>query len=58
MKFKWQFWAGCAFAGAILLYGILAYIFMWAPVVVYRNNRDADPCVNNLHQMDAAINQF
>lgn len=57
MKFKWQFWTGWTFAAVVLTYCVLAYIFMWAPIVTYQNDT-TDVCVNNLIQIDAAISQF
>ena len=57
MKFKKQLWAGLAVAA--VSYCVLAYISMWPPVVHYaRATRSAWTCVNNLRQIDAAMNQF
>jgi hypothetical protein len=41
------------------IYCVPAYIFMWPPVVTrYFPPWSAHPCINNLRQVDAAINQF
>lgn len=56
MKLKRRIGIGLAVAAAT--YCVLAYIFMWPPIFVYRTDTDADPCANNLRQIDAAINQF
>jgi hypothetical protein len=33
MKFKWRLWSGPTFAAVVLVWLVLAYIFMWPPVV-------------------------
>jgi hypothetical protein len=62
MKSKWQFWTGWTFAAVVLAWCVLAYIFMWPPVVTDYYNHHASPsadvCRNNLRQLDAAIQQF
>jgi hypothetical protein len=63
MKFKWQFWTGWTFAAVVLTWCVLAYIFMWPPVVrnywsVHRQTSDVDVCINNLGQIDEAINRW
>jgi hypothetical protein len=59
MKFKWQFWTGWTFAAVVLAYCVLAYIFMWPPIVTYQSDHlPAHACINNLRMLDAAINQF
>ena len=41
------------------IYCVLAYIFMWPPVVTrYNPPWSAHPCLNHLRCVDAAINQF
>jgi hypothetical protein len=65
MKIKQRYLAGL---GAVFLtYGILAYIFMWPPVVRYISWKYfpkamavsvSNPCVNNLRQIDAAITEW
>ena len=54
---------GIGLAVAAATYCVLAYIFMWPPVVKYywnwhRNPAAANYCVNNLRSIDAALNQF
>ena len=61
MKLKRRIGIGLAVAAAT--YCVLAYIFMWPPVVRYywschRATSSASACVNNLRQIDAAIEQF
>jgi len=75
MKFKWRLWSGPTFAVVVLVWLVLAYIFMWPPVVTdYRmgphswdfwwNLREprgyssSYPCINNLRQIDGAINEW
>jgi len=64
MKFKWRLWSGPTFAVVVLAWLVLAYIFMWPPVVTnywahHRALSDAGgACVNNLRQIDAAINEW
>jgi hypothetical protein len=61
MKLKLLLLAGLGVS--IVTYCILAYIYMWPPVVRYywnnhTPNDDADPCVNNLRQIDAGIDEW
>jgi len=54
---------GIGLAVAAATYSVLAYIFMWPPVVRYywschRSTSSASACINNLRQIEAAINQF
>ena len=61
MKLRRRIGIGLAVAAAT--YCVLACIFMWPPVVRYywnwhRSTSSADACINNLRQIDAAINQF
>ena len=58
MKFEWKFWTGWTCAAVVIAYCVLAYIFMWSPLVVYRTDTDSTPCRNNLRQIDAAIYEF
>jgi hypothetical protein len=62
MKFKWRLWSGPTFAAVVLTlvftWCVLAYIFMWPPVVTYTYGSSACPCINNLIQLDAGINQW
>lgn len=50
-------------AALALTYCVLAYIFMWPPVVReywahHRPTSSANPCVNNLRQIDGAIQEW
>ena len=56
MKLKRQIGIGLAVAAAT--YCVLAYIFMWPPVVIYGDRTPAYACMNNLRQLDAAIAQY
>jgi len=57
MKLKRRIGIGLAVAAAT--YCVLAYIFMWWPVVTYHDYRTGgSPCINNLTQIDAAIHQW
>jgi hypothetical protein len=75
MKFKWRLWSGATFAAVVLAWLVLAYIFMWWPVVtdyrmgphswdLWSNLREpfvyssSYPCMNNLRQIDGAINEW
>lgn len=50
---------GISLAVVATTYCVLAYIFMWPPVVVYRSTAAiGDPCVDNLRHLDSAIKQF
>ena len=41
-------------ATLVITYCALAYIFMWSPVVTYKDETPAYACENNLRQLDAA----
>ena len=56
MKLKQRIGIGLAVVAAT--YCVLAYIFMWPPVAIYRDETPAYACMNNLHQLDAAIGQY
>ena len=56
MKIKWLIYAGLPVL--IIGYLVLAYIFMWSPVVVYKPRSPAQACVNNLREIDSAKAQF
>ena len=44
---------------AVVTYCILAYVFMWPPVVTeIRSTRTVNPCMMNLHLIDEAIHQW
>lgn len=63
MKFKWRFWTGWTFAAVVLTWCILAYIFMWPPIVTYYDPhahgwKPNSSCINNLREIDAAVNQW
>jgi hypothetical protein len=65
MKFKWRLWSGPTFAAVVLAWCVLAYIFMWRPVIweYWSLHRDtpissASACINNLRDIDAAISQW
>jgi hypothetical protein len=62
MKFKWRLWSGPTFAVVVLAWCVLAYIFMWPPVVrelrVARATSSANVCLNNLRQIDAAVDEW
>jgi hypothetical protein len=51
-------------AALALTYCVLAYIFMWPPVVRnikwahHRATSSANPCINNLRQIDGAIQEW
>jgi general secretion pathway protein G len=57
MKFLRRFLVGL---GAVIVsYGILAYIFMWPPVVTPLGHASAvSSCIDNLRQIDGAINEW
>lgn len=56
-KFKWRLWSGPTFAVVIFAWLVLAYIFMWPPVV--REFKSSSyPCVFNLRQLDGATDQW
>jgi hypothetical protein len=72
MKFKWRLWSGPTFAAVILAWCVLAYIFMWRPICRpygsglpwwnafgrARAISSSYPCINNLRQIEAAINEW
>jgi hypothetical protein len=61
MKFKWKLLLGLA--PVVLTYCVLAYIFMWPPVVwnywsFHRQTSSENKCLNNLRIMDGAISEW
>jgi len=45
----------------LMVYCVLAYIYMWPPIVREfwsHHHYSANPCINNLRQIDAAVNQW
>jgi hypothetical protein len=58
MKLKQRILIKLALLG-LTIYFVFAYVFMWWPVVTQtRHTSCAAACINNLRQIDAAINQF
>ena len=58
MKIKLRYWVGLTLAVLFVIYCGLAYHYMWRPIFRYHPRYSAHACVNNLRQIDAAINQF
>lgn len=59
MKLKLKYWIGLA----IVSYCIVAYIFMWPPVVTnywhwHRQTASNRACINSLRVIDATLNQW
>jgi hypothetical protein len=63
MKIKWRLWSWPTFAVVFVAWCVFAYIYMYPPVVwnywsFHRRTSDSLRCLNNLRQIDAAVNQW